>query len=725
MRKLLPIILLALPLSLLAQSTNITTLFKKPVKKADFFYKRLAYRNALNLYLRAHDKKPQDAYVMEQIAECYFKLHDPVNAEVWYDKISSSSSFTTQSKLDFAEALSMNGKYDESKTWFEAYLKENPASTSVREKIEFLDRIEHYINDTTDFVILSADFNTEHSEYGAHYFHDGLVFASSRDDDFVIEHKASDAVVYDESLLNMFYVEGKTYGEYKKARPLHNTHIKSFLHEGPMAFYNNDLRAGFTRTNMKPSGRPIRGKDKLAHLQIYFADVAQLSSMSNITPFQHNNRDYSLAHPSFSPDGSIMYFTSTAPGGFGSSDIYVSRNSNGDWSAPENLGPVINTPNEESFPYLANDSVLYFSSNGHGSLGGMDILVSYKRRGKFGKPVNLGSPINSRYDDFSFVTDKSGHIGYFSSNRPGGRGLDDIYYFASRAFFLVGRSVDTKGQILNGVKLVAIDKATGLAVDSARSDANGYFDLRMPLDKDIDIVATKDGYVSLNKNSLRTSGFALAVDSLSIALWKQSLFAKGKLYDNETQQPLTGVTVTVRNVDTGAQSTIELGDLSSYDVKLLPDSRFSISFTKPGYLTRVVDVDTKNRMEGELLHDVILEREFADMVTIGFAYNKSIVSADAKKVLEQIVKTLAGNPSTSLNIGAHADARGSVAYNQQLTNARARNTMKYFTSKGIDQKRITWKGFGEKLLLNQCTDGIKCTDEQHKINRRAEVKVIR
>jgi hypothetical protein len=264
------------------------------------------------------------------------------------------------------------------------------------------------------------------------------VFASSRDVDAFVKHKPMDAVDEDESSLNLFYVKRNVSGDWGNVVHFHHEHIKSFLHEGPMAFYSNDKRGAFTRTNLK-KGKASYDENARANLSIFFADVDLLGSLSNITPFEHNSEGYSTGHPTFSKDGTVMYFSSTSPTGFGDSDIYYSTFSDGSWSDPVNLGPNINTREDESFPFLANDSTLYFSSNGHGTLGGLDILVSYKRNGEFTKGQNFGGPLNSNYDDFSMVSDSTGRVGFFSSNRPGGKGLDDVYLFIANYYFLAGK----------------------------------------------------------------------------------------------------------------------------------------------------------------------------------------------------------------------------------------------------------------------------------------------
>jgi len=716
--------LLFLPVLSHAQSTNVSTALKGNVKKADTYFNHYAYRNALNLYLHAYDRDPGNIYIQDQIAECYFKLHDPVSAELWYSRIINEPNIHREAKFEYAEALSMNGKYAESKHWFEEYLKLHPESTMTKEKITFINNLKNYQSDSLRFIVTGVSFNSDHSDYGAHYFHDGVVFASSRDLDWYLKHTPFDAVDLDESLLNMYYVPGKEHGEHGEVDHLHKEHIKSVLHEGPMAFFNNDKRAAYTRTNIK-NGKPVYDKNHKAHLQIYFADVETLSAMTNIVPFEHNSIDYSVAHPTLSPDGSVMYFSSTAPGGYGGSDIYVSNNINGKWSVPVNVGPSINTAGEESFPFLANDSTLYFSSNGHGTLGGLDILVSYKKGNAFKKAVNFGGPLNSRFDDFSLVAYATGRVGYIASNRPGGLGLDDIYYFIATNYFLTGklREHGKTGDPIVGATVYAVDPKTGEVIDSDVTDSDGVYGLSLPFDKEYKLVVKKEGYEMLKDASFSTVGMPMGLDSLNVELWKKELFAKGRIFSNETQQPLPGVTAKLYNLTDNKEETLQLNEASQYSFPLNPNKKYKLEFSKPDYVTSELTINTDGIYKGELLNDIVMQEASISSAVIHFDYNKSNIRAEAVAVMKPIVSTLKKYPNATLNIGAHADSRGSVAYNQRLTDDRARSTMKYFTSQGISRKRITATGFSEKLLLNQCSDGVTCEEAQHQQNRRAEIKV--
>ncbi|MFM7193773.1 MAG: OmpA family protein, partial [Bacteroidota bacterium] len=158
---------------------------------------------------------------------------------------------------------------------------------------------------------------------------------------------------------------------------------------------------------------------------------------------------------------------------------------------------------------------------------------------------------------------------------------------------------------------------------------------------------------------------------------------------------------------------------------LRPEKKYNLEFSKPGYVTKNLEINTAGMVRGNLLNDVLMEEEFLATGVINFEYKRSRVTPAGMKVIKPMLETLKQNPAAKVNIGAHADARGSSDFNQRLTEDRAKNTMKYFVKQGIDAKRITYQGFGEKLVLNRCSDGVKCPENEHSVNRRAEIKVQR
>ena len=722
MKKNLLILLFLLPVLGWTQSTNVSTLFHNRIKKADIYFNHYAYQNALHLYLHALDKDPKNTYVMEQIAECYFKLHDPIEAEKWFRIIIEAPVVEKNTKFEFAEVLCINGNYEEAKQWYAEAIKDNPDNQMAKDKLHFLNNIGYYEADSLEFLISPVEFNTNHAEYGAHMFRDGIVFASSRDLSWFIKHRPFDAAEQDESLLNLFYVKGKSIGEFGQAQLLHNEKMKAILHEGPMAFYDGDKKAAFTRTNLR-GVKLDYDENKKAHLQIYFADISPERELVNLKEFAHNSDDYSIGHPSVTPDGKTMYFSSTAPGGMGGSDIYYSNNINGNWTVPVNLGSNVNTQGDESFPFIANDSTLFFSSNGHGSLGGLDIMVSYRRNGEFSKPENFGAPLNSRFDDFSFQADAQLRSGFISSNRPGGKGLDDIYYFLVTNFFVKGHTV-VNNERIPGVKISISDAENGNLVNTVTSGKDGFFDITLPFDKKFYLVGERDGFEPSEKILINTFGRGLNIDSLNFAMERINLFAKGKIYSKETQDVIRGVTLTALNVTDNKQVQIQFDDAGgAYSFAMLTNKKYRLEFSKPGYISEVLEINTTGLKNKSLLNDVVLEEQFEKNLVINFLYNSAELSAASLTSLKPFIDYMKRHPEYSLNIAAHADSRGTVEYNLKLSNRRASNTKDYFVSQGISEKRISWIGFGESLAINRCSEGVECPEEDHSLNRRAELKI--
>jgi len=718
--------LLISPAVATAQSTSILTVLHGNIKKADLYFDRNAYRNALTLYLHAHDQEPKNVYIIDRIAECYFKLHDPISAEKWYAKIADNPYVHRNRfvKFEYAEVLSLNGKYDESLFWFDRYLRENPDDEITKDKIAFLKRINEHMKDSLRFIVTDVPFNSDHSDYGATYFHDGVAFSSSRDLDWYVKHAPSDAVSADESALNMFYVPGVIKGEFGEVEELHKEHIKSVLHEGPMTFYANDTKAVYTITNME-NGKPLYDARGKANLQLFFADINTTESLTNIKPFPYNSPKFSLAHPSISKDGQVLYFSSTTTGGQGGSDIYVSRLVNGKWSQPENLGSDINSQGDESFPFLANDSTLYFASNGHGSMGGLDVMASRKVNGKFGKPVYFGAPLNSRFDDFSLVTDSSGRTGFFSSNRPGGAGMDDIYTFVATRFYVSGKVVTyfDKNEIVPEATVTAIDLATGQVIATTVADKKGVYRMMLPFDKAFKFEVEKQGYLQLEPERYSSYDKSITDDAFNVTLFKQNLSSIGTIYSNELQKPLTGVTATIHDLTKGTVDSV-LVDTTEYSLPLWPNRQYRIVFTKDEYLPEEITLDTKGLLKGgRIKNDILMMQESIANTVIYFGYNQSNLTDATIKQLKPLVNVLKRFPKSTLNIGAHADPRGRPEYNLELSLKRAKNTLNYFVSNGIAVSRITAVGFGEAIRITRCTDGENCSEVEYDAERRAEIKV--
>jgi outer membrane protein OmpA-like peptidoglycan-associated protein len=504
-----------------------------------------------------------------------------------------------------------------------------------------------------------------------------------------------------------------------------SSNLKSTFNDGPIAFYDGYTKAVFTRNNIARRKDAYDSSGRM-NLEIYFGDIEPSGKMTNIIPFYYNHVNYSVAQASVTKNGSVMYFSSDKPGGLGGADIYYCNNLHGVWSEPINAGPQVNTAGDEYYPFAQNDSTLFFSSNGRGGFGGLDMYISNRRNGKFRQAINLGSPLNSSRDDFSMVTDSTGRIGYFASNRPGGEGLDDIYFFKADHYTALGQIKESPG-LTNAVPQVSIfvKDEDGNVISSTQSDSLGYFRLDLPLEENYSIWAKKQGYDVLEDIGFSTKGRDFGVDSILFPMWKQDLFVKGKIYSKETQAFLPGASVVLTNLSDNKVDSVIVGENGEYSALVYPNKKYTVTVHKPGFIPDGYNLNTDALYKGDLLNDVVVEEVYLEKSMINFDFNKMNITPESSKEINRIVRTLLKFPKTSLLIRAHADSRGSAQYNQLVSNKRAEAVVQYMMSKGVPRNRMDAKGFGEELVLNRCSDGVECTEEEHSKNRRAELKVQR
>jgi outer membrane protein OmpA-like peptidoglycan-associated protein len=271
--------------------------------------------------------------------------------------------------------------------------------------------------------------------------------------------------------------------------------------------------------------------------------------------------------------------------------------------------------------------------------------------------------------------------------------------------------------------MIQVADSTGQVVAMAVSDQQGNFDVRLPFDQHFDVAASKQGYTSLDKLKISTHEAGMVTDTLSVAIWKHNLDAAGVIYSNESQQPLAGVVVRLENVTKGTIEEIVTGESGQYQFAVTPNHQYRLQATKPGFLPEGFLLNTAGLYRGRLLNDLVLEEEFLEKFEVLFEFDKKDVRPEFTRELDKIVKDLKRAPTATLHVGAHADTQGTAVYNQRLSEARAQEVLRYMTSRGIAPARIEAVGFGEELILNRCSDGVECTDEEHAKNRRAEIKI--
>ena len=620
-------------------------------KVADNFFRDFSYEKAADLYKEALKKEDSTEYILKRIGDSYFNISKVEKAEFWYGKaIEKYPSIDTEYIYKYVQTLRSQKKYDLANQYLRDFKLKNNKDKRIKDIDIF--NIENYNQLTnTEKVYVNIEnlpLNTSYSDFGGYEYKNTLYYYSTWVKDSIVDEKD----LYDwnnEPFLNIFQSETKikkeketkTYGEPTKLNSTVNTLDD---HEGLVAITNDGQTMYFTRNNVSKKDRRRYSKEGTSNLKIYKSTLLE-NKWTNVTELPFNDAAYSCGAPALSPDNKTLYFVSDMDGGFGQTDLYkVTIKEDGTYGKPNNLGAEINTEGNEKFPFVAKDSTLYFSSDANLNLGLLDIfetnLLKIKKNDSTEVYIkNLGAPFNSPFDDFCFFIDSDTQTGYFSSNREGGKGGDDIYAFG-------------KYQCKQIVSGVAYNKLSG-----------------EPLSK------VSVSLLDINGKVIETY-----------------------FTDKDGKYEFTGI---------GCDKTYTiLGERVIYR----PD--------KKGFVTSPIDGETTTI--DLYLDPLIIENEIV-INPIYFDYDKSFIRADAAYELENVVAVMREHPKMIIKIESHTDSRGRDAYNLKLSDRRAKSTRDYLYSRGIENSRIQSAiGYGETQILNQCTNGVKCTDKEHEENRRSK-----
>lgn len=462
-KKYLWLLIIILPLNVFAQS--------KALKKADALFNRFDYKKALSHYQKLETKGESKYYVTRRIADCYRLLHMPVMAADWYEKAIAFPDVEAETYYHLGLALRTLKRYDESEQYLTRF--HNLTRTQpMRRGLSSEDYLLSILADSSRVEIIPLNLNSAYSEFGPAKWNDFLVFSSNRPGKSVIRHRDARN---NQPFFDVYFVSLdslRTNGRVELFQP----QLKSGLNDGPVSFTSDGQTMYITRNTAKnPEGK--------SELDVMIARMKDGKWDKVLSTLPLKMRGYSIAHPSVAIDDQRLYFASDMPGGYGGMDIYYSERKGGFLSQPVNLGPHINTPGNEVFPLISADGRLFFASSGHPGLGGLDLYVALPIDGGFSAPFNLGPGINSSYDDFSFYLNEDKQTGYFSSNRPGGEGGDDIYAFRflrPLQFTVIEGVIKNKvtGQIETDV-IINVLKDDGTPVASLQSDEKGQFSIHL------------------------------------------------------------------------------------------------------------------------------------------------------------------------------------------------------------------------------------------------------
>ncbi len=693
--------------------------------KANELYIDKSYAEAITKYEEVLVKDYNNATAILNIADCYRLTNNNEKAVFYYAKAVTLSDVKPITKYYYAQALMKTGNYDLAKTYFAEYNEDNRGKTMISS----IEHINDFFKDSAYYHISKVAYNSPKNDFSpVIYNNTDVVFVSSRFRTQLFKYTHSWT---DNNFYFLYVVKNAESSEQKKPL-LFAKNIQIKYNDGPICFNADSKTIYFTRNNLKDK-KAVTAVDGDVKLNMYQAEYdAAKKTFTNIINFPYNSNDYNCAHPSISPDGSRLYFSSDMPGGNGGMDIWMCRKSGDSWGAPENLGKEVNTPGNDIFPYVFDMNTLYFSSDGLEGIGGLDIYyLKLNTEGMaVGKPKNMGAPLNSMSDDFSVVLYPDGKKGYFSSNRTNNDFNDDIYSFTVNKPEKQPYKIFVKDSIskqLLASSLSIKDVATGEVIP-LNSD-NGEFVADLYPDHTYTINANAKGHKTKENITYLP---LIDVSPFEILLAPEDNFViKGFVYEKGNKLPIDSALVLITD-DKGIvvcekYITNAIGNYTS--CKLKPNTKYTITASKSGYFANSVDINSIPPTG--LLQDIFLDKivigKAIKIDNIYFDLGKWNIRPDAALELDKIVILMQENPDIIIELSSHTDCRGSAASNMTLSDKRAKSSAAYIISKGIDPKRITGKGYGETKLLNdcKCEGSVKsdCSEEIHQQNRRTEFKV--
>ncbi len=460
-------------------------------KRADNLFNKFSFVNAVDVYQNLIEKDFNTDYATRQLADSYAFMRNPDSAVVYYKKVVEQPNAPIAYYYNYAQALRGVKDYKESRVWMKRYKK---AGGNIKEE-KFLkdsDFINSIFNAKQQYFLTTVNFNSKYSDFGAYEHDDNIYFASARDEGVSSKHTYG---WNGEPFLDIYVTEKNANDSIVDHKSRLKGDINSVYHEGPVCITKDGKTMYFSRNDFNKN---VLGKDQegMTNLKIYKASLVD-NKWTNIEELPFNSNDFSTGHPTLNNDETKLYFASNMSDGFGGTDIYYVDINNGTYGTPKNLGNVVNTDKNERFPFVNSEGVLFFASDGHPGLGLLDIFGTVSdKNNDIVSVLNLGVPVNSSKDDFSFFMSEDGLSGYFASNRNGGVGSDDIYAYDRIPLLNIEGTitdVTTNAPIPNA--LVTLFDSNNKQIAQLETDENGYYEINIDRDTDFILTIEKEDFI--------------------------------------------------------------------------------------------------------------------------------------------------------------------------------------------------------------------------------------
>jgi outer membrane protein OmpA-like peptidoglycan-associated protein/Tol biopolymer transport system component len=591
------------------------------------------------------------------------------------------------------------------------------------------------------YSVLESPFNSSYDDFSAMTFlNDKIVFTSTRTKSTWITKRHGWT---GNSYCHMYMTEKNEFGEYETPA-MFIAEFATKFNDGPFCASKDGQTIFFTRNGVDKKEKSLDGSQKLKIFQATILN-GDIQSLMNL---KINSNEYNCAHPAISADGKTLYFSSDMGGGQGGMDIwYCKLDAGGAWGSPINMGEKVNTKGNELFPSITEENILYFASNGHEGLGGLDIFETKIKDEKAGRIYNMGKPVNSEHDDFAYNLNADGKKGFLSSNRKTGGMNDDIYTVDVLRKVARGKTVNFIVKSKDSQEILPLTKIK-MNADSFMTNDKGEFQTIIEEDVNYKLVVSKEKYFDIiDSISTKTSPEGDEFTK-TIELEKDpNLTLLAGIYDAKTGAGIEDVKIKIKDLavsnDFELIKTDKNGEYKTpiKGKKIGDKLLYLVSIEKEGYVTKTLNFTYDIKKEGEIQMNELLAltigkvevgmdlAKMIDIKPIYFDLGKSKIRPDAAIELNKVVAIMKEYPAMVIELGAHTDCRGAAAANLKLSGARAVAAAAYIVKQGIDKTRISGKGYGESKLLNSCGCEGKvkstCTEYEHSVNRRTEFIIVK
>lgn len=679
--------------------------------RAKRFFDKTFYSESIVLYEKLVQEKPSQE-VIKNLADSYFYTNDLIKAQRYYRLLiqNYNKDLDRNYYFRYAQSLKASNSYEDANAALKEYYSRSANANDVVNFEKDIKTLENVTAIGKRYDIRNLAINTPNSEFGAVKYNDNLVFAGVKLKPGLFDKKFK----WDnETYLNLVSIPLKNINSADSIVHYFAKELKTGMHESNAVFTKDGKTIYFTRNNSKKGSKKTNDQ-KISKLQIFKADLVD-GKWTNITSLPFNSPNYSVEHPALSPDEKVLYFASDMPGTLGSFDIYSVNINKGAFDTPKNLGAIINTEKREQFPFASADKKLYFSSDGHLGYGSLDVFVSEINENEFSKPVNVGLPLNSNLDDFSFNIDANTKEGYFSSNREGGKGSDDIYQFKEIKDliledckqFIAGTITDIDTQIALENAIVILQDSDKKILNTIITGQDGKFSFTVACENSFTVLASKEKYTSESK-SIATGKTRNASNDASMALKSLEVI---KLQEKEIAENKRKREIILEE-ENKKKETLAAIELKQKEKKAKEAEVVAAEVKKNEKVKEILEKEK----------DVIKDKDRLIIKTdpIYFDYDLWYIRKESKVVLGRVVELMKKYPEMVIEIGSHTDSRGNLKYNEDLSQKRANSTRDFIIESGINAKRVQAKGYGESVPIIKCKTDEACSEEEHELNRRSE-----